>query len=327
VYDTLSTSDIKTIVNATNSSTELNWRYLWFNATVPINSSIVIDIELPLALCTNLTIYKYYNNTFQPNKATKINSTSCSFSINITDDDFKGDLTYGARRRKENGFIEPQNKDIGIGIFCGCTMVTGKKYVMWDDDNRVGRVHEALPDPDELWNGLKAAYGKNVLQVDDKGNVGYWDIRDQMDKNTMYRLETLYPQTVSSANYDGDGTYGVHGIYRNRTLLMVYKVNARNSGLTTRSNVEGDCISNHAKISFESHPGMIGVFTSVYDPQIEKFSGSGIKFITTEEEFVKLKYFVIYNNATRLHYYDTSEFNDKLGSTAYITPYVSACRH
>ena len=104
VYDTLSTSDIKTIVNATNSSTELNWRYLWFNATVPINSSIVIDIELPLSLCTNLTIYKYYNNTFQPNKATNINSTSCSFSINITDDDFKGDLSYGARRRSEKEF-------------------------------------------------------------------------------------------------------------------------------------------------------------------------------------------------------------------------------
>ena len=99
-YDALSKNAIIQIVNATNSSNQYSWRRVWFNATVPINSSIFVDIYLPLEFCSNLTIYKYYNRTFQPTKGMNINSTTCSFSLNVTSDesDYVDEGTVNRRR-------------------------------------------------------------------------------------------------------------------------------------------------------------------------------------------------------------------------------------
>ena len=218
VYDTLSTSDIKTIVNATNSSTELNWRYLWFNATVLINSSIVIDIELPLSLCTNLTIYKYYNNTFQPNKATNINSTSCSFSINITDDDFKGDLSYGARRRRDNMEIKYKTMECSMCLYREGNAETNPTLL--SDDSR------GLLEPELTWGF------NNVVAIGRGGKIAIasWNVLpfDTTHLPTKQALDGFRFQTPFYHGWYEDWAYGMsHGIPgETGEGLSVYQLNA-----------------------------------------------------------------------------------------------------
>jgi len=249
VYDTLSTSDIKTIVNATNSSTELNWRYLWFNATVPINSSIVIDIELPLALCTNLTIYKYYNNTFQPNKATKINSTSCSFSINITDDDFKGDLSYGARRRRDNA--EKTKYPTVQMTWCAC------RGHMIFVDQKLWRE----PIPGSLEREPNWGFNNKVAAFDFDGSVKgvdwyskNFDMTDSLTRQALYKIGD--PKAQYTDKYE-DSNFGISHNIPGKFKEMASMYNLK-THLNNNIKARQDLVSSYiVEDKFEKHKNSI----------------------------------------------------------------------
>jgi len=157
-YDSLSKNDIIQIVNATNSSDQYILRRLSFNATVPINSSIFVDIYLPLEVCSNLTIYKYYNRTFQPNKAINVNSTTCSFSINVTSDELEDDTngTIIANDRRRNS----PNPRMNTGI--------SYRYVNYMMYTKMG-AHPAINDDLDTMFRLKSGVDDGSLSLGTRG--------------------------------------------------------------------------------------------------------------------------------------------------------------
>ena len=329
VYDTLSTSDIKTIVNATNSSTELNWRYLWFNATVPINSSIVVDIELPLSLCTNLTIYKYYNNTFQPNKATNINSTSCSFSINITDDDFKGDLSYGARRRSENegGFKR---------IYAMWVLNRGPSYSLNMD--KMGKLQVRHPINARMDIAPMDGTINRVLLVDANGTIDYryeWDIKfDVSDPETNDAVSQLQyhkgfglinEDYVYDAN-DEDHMYGVLGNNKTKSFLMVHTVAVRKE-YNVGEKKEPEC-GYTGPTRYNGVDSMANVdmpFTIGFESKDDRVPNNVYKIglLTAYSKSI----YVIYQGDTTLKYYKSPgfTFDAKDLDVSALTPVVSRC--
>ena len=327
VYDTLSTSDIKTIVNATNSSTELNWRYLWFNATVLINSSIVIDIELPLSLCTNLTIYKYYNNTFQPNKATNINSTSCSFSINITDDDFKGDLSYGARRRRDNmkdGFTMR-------AVNCAVSKDRTSQHSWFDTDHNDYVSQFSHHINTRMVSAPTDGAIHRVLLVDGKGNIDYGYERvnklDDSDPETIKALGQLKYQNDYEAN-DEDHMYGVLGYGMNQSFLMVHTVAARKDIVSGKKETECGYTGPTGYTDVGSRrghaemPAIIG-----FEAKGELVAKNVYKISFLPDDKRSASRYVIYQKGTHLKYYKSHgfTFDAKYLDVSALTPVVSRC--